>query len=187
MIDKKGVEKAIRDLLLAIGDDPDRPGLMETPARVARMYDEILRGRGLEPKEIIKYFDESSQGDIVAVRDIAFHSVCEHHLLPFFGCVHIGYIPAPGKLLGLSKLVRIVEMFARRLSLQERLGSQIADCLEQEADAQGVAVRIVAEHMCISMRGINKPGTKTVTTTLRGHLKSDFYLKQDALALLGGE
>ena len=185
MINKKGVENAIRDLLLAIGENPKRPGLVETPARVAKMYEEILNGRELNPKEIIKYFDEETNEEMVIVKDIAFHSVCEHHLLPFFGTVHICYIPAPKKLLGLSKLVRIVEMFARRLQLQERLGSQIADCLEQEANALGVVVKINAEHMCISMRGINKPGSKTITTTLRGYFTNDFHLRQEALTLLG--
>ena len=184
MIDKTGVEKAIRDLLTAIGDDPTRPGLLETPARVAKMYEELLSGRGQDPREIIKYFDEDYNQEMVVVRDITFHSVCEHHLLPFFGAVHICYIPAPKKLLGLSKLARIVEMYARQLQLQERLGAQIADLLENEASAIGVAVKISALHMCISMRGINKPGSKTITTALRGKIKNDLHLRREALKLL---
>ena len=187
MIDKDGVAKAVHDLILAIGDDPTRPGLLETPARVAKMYEEILSGRGQNPKEIIKYFDEDIDQEMVIVKDIDFHSVCEHHLLPFFGEVHICYIPAPKKLLGLSKLARIVEMYARQLQLQERLGAQIADLLENEAITKGVAVKISAQHMCISMRGINKPGTKTVTTALRGSLKTDIHLRREALKLLEAE
>ena len=184
MIDKSGVEKAVRDLLLAIGEDPTRPGLVETPVRVAKMYEEILGGRGQNPSEIIKCFDEDFDQEMVVVRDITFHSVCEHHLLPFFGSVHVCYIPAPKKLLGLSKIVRVVEMYARQLQLQERLGAQIADLLASEASAQGVAVKIFATHMCISMRGINKPGSKTVTTALRGCFKRDINLRQEALKLL---
>ena len=184
MINKTDVEKAIHDLILAIGDDPTRQGLVETPARVAKMYEEILKGRGQNPKEIIKYFDEDFDHEMVVVRDITFHSVCEHHLLPFFGSVHICYIPAPTKLLGLSKLARIVEMYARQLQLQERLGAQIADLLENEASAKGVAVKISAQHMCISMRGINKPGATTITTALRGSIKGDIHLRREALELL---
>ena len=184
MIDKDGVKKAIYDLILAIGDDPARPGLLETPARVAKMYEELLCGRGKDPKEIMKYFDEDFNQEMVVVRDITFHSVCEHHLLPFFGTVNICYIPTPKKLLGLSKLARIVEMYARQLQLQERLGVQIADLLESEAEALGVAVKISAQHMCISMRGINKPGSKTITTALRGKIKNDMHLRREALKLL---
>ena len=187
LIDKEGVEKSIFDLLLALGDDPTRPGLMETPARVAKMYEEILSGRGLDPNEIIKYFDEDYDQEMVVVRDIHFHSVCEHHLLPFFGEVHICYIPTQKKLLGLSKLARVVEMYARQLQLQERLGAQIADLLEKGAEAQGVAVKISARHMCISMRGINRPGAKTITTALRGSLKTDINLRREALKLLEAE
>ena len=187
MVDKMGVEKAIHDLILSIGDDPARPGLIETPARVAKMYEEILSGRGQDPKEIIKYFDGDFDNEMVVVRDVSFHSVCEHHLLPFFGLAHICYIPAPKKLLGLSKIARIVEMYARRLQLQERFGAQIADLLESEASAKGVAVKISAQHMCISMRGINKPGSRTITTALRGSIKSDYYLRREALKLLEAE
>ena len=187
LIDKDGIEKAIHDLILSIGDDPTRPGLLETPARVAKMYEEILSGREQDPKEIIKYFDEDFNQEMVVVKDIIFHSVCEHHLLPFFGTVHICYIPVPKKLLGLSKLARIVEMYARQLQLQERLGAQIADLLESEASAKGVVVKISAQHMCISMRGINKPGAKTITTALRGSLKSDIHLRREALKLLEAE
>ena len=185
MINKSGVEKAVYDLLIAIGDDPTRPGLTETPRRVAMMYEEILGGSSLKPSEVIKFFNEDVGGEIITVKDIPFYSVCEHHLLPFFGVVHICYIPAPQKLLGLSKIVRIVEMYARRLQLQERLTRQIADCLETEAGAVGVMVLIQAEHMCISMRGIKKPGSKTVTTALRGKLESVPEFRKEAFGLIG--
>jgi len=184
LIDKNGVEKAIRDLLLAIGDDPDRDGLKETPKRVAKLYEEVLSGNAQESSEILKYFNEDFCEEMVVLKDIEFHSVCEHHLLPFYGVAHICYIPAPGKLLGLSKLARIVEMYARRLQLQEKMGSQIADLLAREAGALGVAVLIEAEHMCISMRGIKKTGSKTVTTALRGKFKTDKDLRAEALGML---
>ena len=184
MVNKGGVEKAIHDLILALGDDPNRPGLIETPKRVALMYEEILGGLSQNAREVIKYFDEDVGGQMIAVGDIPFHSVCEHHLLPFFGKVHVCYIPARGKLLGLSKIVRVVEMYARRLQLQERLGSQIADCLEKEAEAAGVMVKIQAEHMCITMRGIKKPGSRTVTMSLRGSLESDALLRKEAFWLI---
>ena len=184
MVNKKGVEKAIADLLLALGDNPEREGLRETPKRVAKLYEEILSGLSQEPKEILKFFNEDFNEEMVVMREIAFHSMCEHHLLPFYGVAHICYIPARGKLLGLSKLARVVEMYARRLQLQEKMGSQIADLLEQEAGALGVAIIIEAEHMCISMRGIKKTGSKTVTTALRGKFKTDKELRAEALSLL---
>jgi len=184
LVDKKAVEKAIRDLLLAIGEDFTRDGLEETPKRVAKLYEEILSGNTQDPQEILKYFSEDFSEEMVVIKNIAFHSMCEHHLLPFYGAAHICYIPATGKLLGLSKLARIVEMYARRLQLQEKMGSQIADLLEKEAGALGVAVIIEAEHMCISMRGIKKIDSKTVTTSLRGKFKTDIELRKEALALL---
>ncbi|MCL2840972.1 MAG: GTP cyclohydrolase I FolE [Defluviitaleaceae bacterium] len=184
-MDKDKIEKAIYDLLMAIGDDPNRSGIKETPKRVAKLYEEILRGNAQNPAELLKFFDEDFCEEMVVVKDIDFHSMCEHHLLPFYGVVHIAYIPAPRKLLGLSKLARIVEMYARRLQLQEKMGSQIADLLEKEAGAIGVAVAIEAEHMCISMRGIKKIGAKTITTALRGQLKTDKVLRREALQMIG--
>ena len=186
MMDKNRVENAIKELLCAIGDNPAREGLRETPKRVADMYEEILSGVSADPKDVLKYFDEAFCGneEMVVVKDIDFHSVCEHHLLPFYGVVHICYIPSPGHLLGLSKLVRIVELYARRLQLQEKMGSQIADLLAKEACAIGAAVVIEAEHMCISMRGVQKVGSKTVTTALRGKIQTDPMLRAEALALL---
>ena len=186
MVDKNKVKNAIHDLILAIGDDPARPGLVETPERVAKMYEEILGGNKINPRDIIKHFDEDLGHEMVVIKDISFHSVCEHHLLPFYGAVHICYVPAPKKLLGLSKIVRIVDMYARRLQLQERLGGQIAGTLMHEAGALGAAVKICAEHMCISMRGINKPGSKTITMALRGKIKEDINMRHEALMLLEG-
>jgi len=184
VIDKQRAEAAIRELLYAIGDDPDRAGLSETPARVAKMYEEVFCGLTQDPREVLKYFDEDFCDEMVVVKDIAFHSMCEHHLLPFYGLAHVCYIPAAGHLLGLSKLARIVEHYARRPQLQEKMGSQIADLLEREAKAMGVAVVIEAEHMCMSMRGVKKVGAKTVTTTLRGQLKATPTLRAEALDIL---
>lgn len=184
MVDKTRVEKAIKELLYAIGDNPEREGLKETPKRVADMYEEIYSGIHSNPVEVLKCFNEDFCEEMVIVKNILFYSMCEHHLLPFCGVAHICYIPAPGRLLGLSKLARVVELYARRLQLQEKMSSQIADFLEQELDAAGVAVIIEAEHMCMSMRGIKKNGTKAVTTALRGKIKTDPTLRAEALDLL---
>lgn len=184
MIDKKRIENAIRELMLAIGENPARPGLLETPKRVANMYEEILSGLHTKPDEVLKFFDEDCNEELVVVKDITFYSMCEHHLLPFFGVAHVCYIPYPGRLLGLSKLARVVDLYARRLQLQEKLGSQIADLIEKEAKALGVCVVIEAEHMCMSMRGVGKSGAKTVTSTLRGRLKTDHALRAQVLSML---
>jgi len=183
MIDKPRIEAAVRELLLAIGDDPDREGLKETPARFARMYEEIFSGLYTDPNDFLKYFDEDFHEEMVVVKDIEFHSMCEHHLLPFYGKVHVCYIPGKGNLLGLSKLARIVELYARRPQLQEKMGSQIADLIEKEAKAEGVLILIEAEHMCMSMRGVRKVGSKTITTALRGKLKNDKKLRAEAFEL----
>jgi len=184
MVDKARIEHAITELLHAIGEDPNREGLRETPKRVAEMYAEVFAGLHAEPKEVLKYFDEDFHDEMVVVRDIPFHSMCEHHLLPFYGVAHVCYIPTEGHLLGLSKLARVVELYARRPQLQEKMGSQIADLIETEAQASGVAVVIEAEHMCMSMRGAQKIGAKTVTTALRGKLKTDPALRAEALGML---
>jgi len=184
LIDQNRIENAIREILLAIGEDPQREGLRETPKRVAELYTEIFSGLAENPKNVLKVFDEDADAEMVVVKDIFFHSICEHHFLPFCGTAHICYIPAPGHLLGLSKLARIVELYARRPQLQERMGSQIADLLEKEAHAAGVAVVIEAEHLCMSMRGVKKTGSKTITTALRGKIKTDSALRAEALDLL---
>lgn len=185
-MDKKRIEAAVREILAAIGEDPDREGLVETPRRVADMYEEIFSGLKDDPKQYIKVFDEEQNDEMVTVRDIPMYSVCEHHLLPFVGVAHIAYIPKNGKVIGLSKLARIVNCFARRPQLQERLTSQIADFLEQELDPQGVAVIIDAEHLCMTMRGVRAAGCRTQTSALRGRMKSDSRTRSEAITLLTG-
>lgn len=174
----------MREILFAIGENPDREGLVETPARVARMYGEILGGLDADPKQHIKIFNESDNDEMVLVRDIPMYSVCEHHLLPFIGVAHIAYIPAGGRVIGLSKLARIVSDFARRPQLQERLTSQIADFLEETLAPQGVAVIIEAEHLCMTMRGARAAGAKTKTSALRGIMKSDARTRSEVMSLL---
>ncbi len=172
-MDKPRIEAAVRELLLAIGEDPDRAGLIETPRRVADMYEEIFAGMSEEPSEHLKIFSEAPSDDMVTVRDIPLHSMCEHHLLPFIGVAHIAYIPQDGRVLGLSKLARIVNSFARRPQLQERLTAQIADFLEKELSPVGVAVVVEAEHLCMTMRGVRASGATTQTTALRGVMKTE--------------
>lgn len=183
-MDKPRIEAAVRELLLAIGEDPDRPGLLETPRRVADMYEEVFAGLEEDPKEHLKIFEEQPCDDMVTVRDIPLHSMCEHHLLPFVGVAHIAYIPKDGRVIGLSKLARIVKNFAARPQLQERLTAQIADFLERELSAEGVAVVVEAEHLCMTMRGVRALGAKTQTSALRGSMKND--AGQKALTLLCG-
>jgi len=172
-MDKPRIEAAVRELLLAIGEDPDRAGLIETPRRVADMYEEIFAGMSEDPSEHLKIFSETPSDDMVTVRDIPLHSMCEHHLLPFIGVAHIAYIPQDGRVLGLSKLARIVNSFARRPQLQERLTAQIADFLEKELSPIGVAVVVEAEHLCMTMRGVRASGATTQTTALRGVMKTE--------------
>ena len=184
-MDKQRIEKAVREILLAVGEDPDRPGLVETPARVARMYEEIFAGLEDDPKKHLKLFNEGSD-EMVIVRNIPLYSVCEHHLIPFIGKAHIAYIPSNGRIIGLSKLARIVDSFARRPQLQERLTSQIADFLDQELQPMGVAVVVEAEHLCMTMRGARASGSKTLTSALRGYMRNDAKTRAEALSLLTG-
>lgn len=167
MVDHKKVEQAIRLLLEGIGEDPDREGLVETPDRIARMYEEICGGMNEDAAEHLKKTFTAENNEMVVEKDITFYSMCEHHMLPFYGKVHIAYIP-DGKVVGLSKLARTVEVFARRLQLQEQLTGQIADALMEHMQAKGAIVMIEAEHMCMTMRGIKKPGSQTVTLARRG-------------------
>ena len=152
-MDKEKIMTAVRDILIAVGEDPDRPGLQETPKRVANMYEEIFAGLKQDPSKHLKFFDEKSNDEMVIVRDIPCYSMCEHHLLPFFGKAHIAYIPNDNKIIGLSKLARIVDNFAKRPQVQERLTDDIADFLNDEMKPKGIAVIIEAEHMCMTMRG----------------------------------
>ena len=183
-MDKKKIEKAVYDILEAVGEDPNRPGLLETPRRVANMYEEMFSGLTEDPHQHLKFFDEKSNDEMVIVRDIPFASMCEHHLLPFMGKAHIAYIPGENKIIGLSKLARIVDNFAKKPQVQERLTHDIADFLYTEMSAKGVAVIMEAEHMCMSVRGAKASGSKTQTSALRGIMKSDARTREEALALL---
>ncbi|ELS55254.1 GTP cyclohydrolase I FolE [Streptomyces sp. ISL-22] len=182
--DEKRAENAVRELLIAVGEDPDREGLKETPARVARAYRELLAGLWQDPEDVLTTTFDLGHDEMVLVKDIEIVSQCEHHLLPFHGVAHIGYIPAEsGKITGLSKLARLVEVFARRLQVQERLTTQIADSLMKILEARGVIVVIEAEHMCMSVRGIRKPGAKTTTSAVRGQLR-DATTRAEAMSLI---
>lgn len=181
-IDLKRIERAVREILLAVGEDPERDGLRETPQRVARAYAELFYGLHVNPERHLKSFDEDHH-EMVALRDIAFSSMCEHHLLPFEGVAHIAYIPG-GKVLGLSKLARIVEDFAHRPQVQERLTSQIADLLADKLAVRGCAVVIEAVHTCMTCRGVRKPGSTMVTSALRGLLHTNPGTREEALRLL---
>lgn len=177
------IEKGIRLILEAIGEDADREGLVETPNRIARMYQEIFAGIHKDPRQDIKFFYEENHQEMVIARDIPFYSMCEHHLMPFFGTIHIAYIPNK-KITGISKLARIVETFSRRLQLQERLTTQVADFIMEQFQPQGVMIVIQAEHLCMSMRGVQKPGTSIVTSAVRGVFESDPKTRNEALGLL---
>lgn len=185
-MDKPRIEAAVRELLAAIGEDPDREGLVETPRRVANMYEEIFAGLSEDPHQHVKIFHENQNDELVTVRDIPLYSMCEHHLVPFTGVAHIAYIPKNGRVIGLSKLARIVNCFARRPQLQERLTSEVADFLYRELEPQGVAVIIEAEHLCMTMRGARAAGSRTQTSALRGLMKSDVRTRAETLSLLTG-
>ncbi len=183
-MDKQRIEAAVREILIAVGEDPDREGLIETPARVARMYEEIFSGLEENPEKHLKLFEEQGNDEMVIVRDIPLYSMCEHHLIPFIGKAHIAYIPKAGKVIGLSKLARIVNCFARRPQLQERLTTQVADFLFDSLDPQGVAVVVEAEHLCMTMRGARASGSQTRTSAMRGIMRSDARTRAEALSLL---
>jgi len=169
MIQEPEIKKAVKNIITAIGEDPGREGLLETPRRVAEMYTEIFAGMQMNPLEELKVGYELGHREMVILKDIPFYSMCEHHLLPFFGVVHIGYLPdAAGRVVGISKLARVVDIFARRPQIQERMTTQIADTIAEGLQAQGVGVVIQAEHMCMVMRGVKKPGTNIITSALRG-------------------
>ncbi|MBP8989157.1 MAG: GTP cyclohydrolase I FolE [Clostridia bacterium] len=183
-VDMPRIEKAVREILLAIGDDPDREGLRETPKRVAQMCNELFSGLHLNVLDYVKVFHEEHHDEMIMVSDIPFYSMCEHHLLPFVGKAHVVYIPREGRIIGLSKIARIVDLMSKKPQLQERLTSQIADTLVEVAKPMGVAVIVEAEHLCMTMRGIKKPGSLTVTSALRGICKSDARSRAEAISLL---
>ena len=185
-MDKQRIENAFREILLAIGEDPDREGLQETPKRVANMYEEIFAGLNEDPAKHLKMFREGQSDEIVIVRDIPMYSMCEHHFLPFVGKAHIAYIPNDdGLVIGLSKLARIVNSYARRPQLQERLTAQIADFIQDSMNPKGVAVVVEAEHLCMTMRGIRAAGSKTQTSALRGSMRKDARTRAEVMTLLG--
>ncbi len=186
-MDKQRIENAVREILWAIGENPDREGLVETPKRVANMYAEIFAGLEDDPARHLKIFNESDNDEMVVVRDIPMYSMCEHHLLPFVGKAHIAYIPSDGKVIGLSKLARIVDSFSKKPQLQERLTSQIADFLEENLSPKGIAVVVEAEHLCMTMRGARAAGAKTQTSALRGSMRKDARTRAEAMMLLRGE
>ncbi len=186
-IDLERAERAVREILLAVGEDPDREGLKETPARVARSYREIFAGMTQLPSDVLTTTFEIGHNELILVRDIEVYSTCEHHLAPFYGVAHVGYIPGrDGQVTGLSKLARLVDVFARRLQVQERLTSQIADAMVKNLKPQGVIVVIQCEHLCMSMRGVRRPGSRTITSAVRGQLR-DPATRAEAMGLvLGG-
>jgi GTP cyclohydrolase I len=182
-IDQDAIRQAVRTILLAVGEDPDRPGLNETPRRVARMYAEMFVGLHTDPARHLSVTFPETYDEMVLVKDIPFTSMCEHHLLPFSGVAHVAYIPN-GKVTGLSKLARVVEEFARRPQIQERMTQQIADLIDKHLETTGVAVVISAEHSCMAIRGIRKPGSRTVTSALRGLFKDSQRTRSEFMSLI---
>jgi len=183
-VDQPRIEAAVREILLAIGEDPDRDGLQQTPARVARAYAEFFSGLYQDAGDILGTTFDIAHSEMVLVKDIPFYSTCEHHLVPFHGVAHVGYIPGPdGKVTGLSKLARVVDLYARRPQVQERLTTQVVEALEEHLNPRGAIVVIEAEHMCMSMRGVRKPGAKTVTSAVRGALMNG-ATRAEAMSLI---
>ncbi|WP_019230018.1 GTP cyclohydrolase I FolE [Sedimentibacter sp. B4] len=184
-MDKERIEKAVREILFAVGEDPDREGLKDTPRRMAKMYEEIFAGLHENPaKHLEIYFQEEKYEELVLVKDIPFYSVCEHHLVPFFGKAHVAYLPKNGRLTGLSKLARVVETVAKRPQLQERITSTVADTIMEKLDPYGVIVVIEAEHMCMTMRGVKKPGSKTMTSAVRGLFRTDPKSRAEVMSMI---
>ncbi len=184
MVNKDKIQNAVKNILEAIQEDTLREGLVDTPKRVAKMYAEIFSGLAMNPAEELEVMFSEEFKEMIMVKDINFYSMCEHHLLPFFGKAHVIYIPQHNKITGISKLARVVEIYARRPQLQERLTNQVADLLQERLDPRGVMVVIEAEHLCMSMRGVAKPGTTVVTTALRGIYAADSAAQTSAYALL---
>ena len=182
-VDRPRIERAVREILLAIGEDPDRESLRETPGRVARMYAELFAGLHLDPSRHLRKVFTENYDELVLVRDISFNSMCEHHLLPFMGVAHVGYLPR-GKVTGLSKLARVVEEVSHRPQVQERMTHQIADLMAQELDAKGVVVVLEATHTCMTIRGIRKPGSLTVTSAVRGLFKTNQLSRAEVMTLI---
>jgi GTP cyclohydrolase I len=181
------IERAVREILIAIGEDPDRDGLLRTPARVARSYAETFGGLHQDPVEVLQVVFDAEHDELVLVKDIEVASMCEHHLVPFHGVAHVGYIPnASGQITGLSKIARVVDIFARRPQVQERMTTQIADAIETALKPRGVIVVVECEHLCMSLRGVRKPGSKTVTSTVRGSFRDNASTRAEAMSLILG-
>ena len=186
-VDLARIEAAVREILVAIGEDPTRDGLQETPARVARAYAEQFAGLRRRPEDVLTTVFDANHDEMVIVRDIEVYSTCEHHLTPFHGVAHVGYIPnEKGEITGLSKIARLVEVFARRPQVQERMTAQIADAMEEILEPRGVIVVIECEHLCMSMRGVRKPGARTVTSAVRGAFRDSDRTRAEALGLIAG-
>ncbi|MDQ2749524.1 MAG: GTP cyclohydrolase I FolE [Actinomycetota bacterium] len=186
-VDLDRAEAAVRELLIAVGEDPDRDGLKSTPARVARSYVEIFAGLFVNPEDVLETTFDEHHDELVLVKDIPIYSTCEHHLVPWHGTAAVGYIPGEsGRITGLSKLARVVDLYARRPQVQERLTSQVADAVMRRLEPQGVIVVVAAEHLCMAMRGVRKPGALTVTSAVRGIFKSDQRTRAEALSLIVG-
>lgn len=184
-MENERIEKAVREILLAIGEDPDREGLAQTPSRIARMYEEIFSGIADDPSRHLEvFFQDERYEELVLVKDIPFYSMCEHHMVPFFGVAHVAYLPKHGRLTGLSKLARVVDGYAKRPQLQERLTAVIADAIVEKLEPYGVIVVIEAEHMCMTMRGVSKPGSKTVTSAVRGLFLKDQKSRSEVLSMI---
>lgn len=183
-IDKSKIEAAVTMILEAIGENPNREGVRDTPRRVASMYEEIFYGMEIDPRELLQVSFTEYHDELVLVKDIPLYSMCEHHFLPFYGKAHVAYIPKGGKVVGISKIARVTEVYARRPQLQERLTSQIADCIYETLKPHGVAVIIEAEHMCMTMRGVNKPGSHTITSAVRGIFETRAQTRNELLSLI---
>ncbi|MCW2540270.1 MAG: folE [Frankiales bacterium] len=187
-VDLPRVERAVRELLIAIGEDPDREGLKQTPSRVARSYAEIFGGLHVEPDEVLQTTFDENHDELVLVKDIPLYSTCEHHLVTWHGVAAVGYIPGPdGRITGLSKLARVVDLYARRPQVQERLTAQVADAVMRRLEPRGVIVVVEAEHLCMAMRGVRKPGARTMTSAVRGIFKDDPRTRAEALSLVLGK
>jgi GTP cyclohydrolase IA len=186
-VDVDKVAKGVRLILEGVGENPNREGLLDTPSRVARMYEELLAGHSIDPASAITREFYEDTNELILVRDIPFSSLCEHHMVPFSGLAHVGYIPQNGRITGLSKLARVVELTARRLQVQERMTTQIANALMEQLDPLGAVVVIEAEHLCMSIRGVRKPGSKTVTSALRGIFQTDRAARAEVMALINSK
>jgi GTP cyclohydrolase I len=187
VVDQQRVEAAVREILLAIGEDPERDGLRDTPARVGRMYAEIFAGIGSHPADVLTTVFDAEHDEMVLIRDIDLASTCEHHLVPWVGVAHVGYIPnVKGQITGLSKIARLVDLYAKRPQVQERLTTEVADALEHCLEPRGVIVVVDAEHMCMSVRGVKKPGARTVTSAVRGMFRDSEATRAEAMSLILG-